>query len=589
MASNISVPTYTIQHSGGKNSWQDGEIITANSLNKMQKQIKKNTDGFSNVVQYSNTQPTNEYNQVWIKEDKKQNERTVRLAEMDDFDNFTNNVITVSEDIPNNNINKLWIHPDSDIEIQIPTYEEFSQSKNNIQNKIDDLQNSVNNLNLKSLTATDATKGQFLVADGVGGWEWKTPTSTLDGSGLPEVDTTDNGKIPQVINGEWTMSLDIKNQLDQISVFLGSVESLTWSQRMEYVRKGLGRTMFPVGTQFNTTHGSIGNIVWDVAAHDHFSNPQSPSSHTMTLLGHYLFYNQNICWSTGNAVYYASEGLSPGNYSFVIKNRTTLTQDNNKRVYFSIINPIPVGGQIRLLTIAYNNSYFGRTAGIFQDCYATQASEIITFTADILNDAIDLGVAGTGDLNDSGCVDNGNTDYDISEIRQWLNSNAGIGEWWYPQNKFSTVGYAHSGSSHLKNWMNTRSGFMYDLDSDFLNFVIQSDYPCCSGGFSVNHTPLTEYTVRDYFTMPTSVEVGIKASADVLTIGQCLELFANSDNTKRMKYTGINTNSSIGWNLRDPKKFSSATNALRFVTANGTIDGTAAANEIRLAFMCTLA
>ena len=106
MASNISVPTYTIQHSGGKNSWQDGEIITANSLNKMQKQIKKNTDGFSNVVQYSNTQPTNEYNQVWIKEDKKQNERTVRLAEMDDFDNFTNNVITVSEDIPNNNINK---------------------------------------------------------------------------------------------------------------------------------------------------------------------------------------------------------------------------------------------------------------------------------------------------------------------------------------------------------------------------------------------------------------------------------------------------------------------------------------------------
>lgn len=422
--------------------------------------------------------------------------------------------------------------------------------------------------------------------------QWKSvPIIASDGSGLPPVSAADNGKIPQVIDGDWVMSPNVKNQLDQISVFLGSVESLSWAQRMHYVRQGLGRTMFPVGTQFNSAHGILGNIVWDVAAHDHFPNPYTPNGHTMTLVSHFVFNDKHIAWSTGTAVYYAAEALPAGSYSFVIKNRTTLTQDNNTRVYFTIQNAIPDGGQIRLLSIRYDVSYLGQTAGVFQDCYATEPSETFTFTSTAITGATDLGNAGTGDLNDSGCVDNGNTDYDISEIRQWLNSDADTGEWWEPENKYSRAGYIHAGinSSNIKNWMTTRPGFMHDLDTDFLDCVIRADYPCCSGRFSVNHDPLTEYSVRDYFTLPTSVEVGARASADALTIGQCLELFADSDNTKRIKYTGLNTTSGITWHLRDPKKLQSTTNALRAITSKGTVDGSSAASDVRLVLMCTLA
>lgn len=151
MASNISVPTYVIQHSGGKSSWQDGEIITANSLNKMQQQIKKNTDGFSNIVQYSNTQPTDEYNQVWINGNSQQNNRTIRLAQMDDVNtilenvnNFENNVIKISDSAPEDPGNKLWIRSNNETQTQIPTYEQFLTIKTAIDQQRINLQNFVN-------------------------------------------------------------------------------------------------------------------------------------------------------------------------------------------------------------------------------------------------------------------------------------------------------------------------------------------------------------------------------------------------------------------------------------------------------------
>ena len=44
-------------------------------------------------------------------------------------------------------------------------------------------------------------------------------------SGLPNVDSTDNGKTLQVVDGEWVVSSDIGNELDELKIFLGSVES----------------------------------------------------------------------------------------------------------------------------------------------------------------------------------------------------------------------------------------------------------------------------------------------------------------------------------------------------------------------------
>lgn len=427
--------------------------------------------------------------------------------------------------------------------------------------------------------------------------EWATApvliSESSGGSGLPDVTAADNGKIPQVINGEWVMSLDTRDQLDQINVFLGSVESLTWAQRMEYVRSGKGRVMFPVGTQFNTAHGLLGNILWEVAAHDHFGNPAEPGGHTMTLISNYMYYDAHRCISRGIAIYSATEALPAGSYSYVIKRRTTTTKDNNMRIYFTLTGGIPAGGQIRPLNLKYNTSYDGATAGVYASATATTASETFTFTSTPITGAVDLGDAGTGDLNDSGCVDNGITDYDVSEMRQWLNSDADTGEWWTPQNKFSCIayeGYATEPASTIKNWMNTEPGFLHDLDSTFLNYVCAVDYPCCSTTvFSVSRGLLEEYTVRDRFIIPTNVEVGTTASRDSLTVGRCLELFENVDNTKRIKYESLTASVGRTWYSRNPKTASGASNAMRAITKTGTVDGCSAAGAYGLVLMCTLA
>lgn len=422
--------------------------------------------------------------------------------------------------------------------------------------------------------------------------EWVTVPVLVAGgnsSGLPDVTANDNGKVPQVINGEWVMSDNIKKQLDQINVYLGEADSLSWAQKMEYVRAGLGRSMFPVGTQFNTSHGLLGNILWDVADHDHFPNPANPSGHTMTLITHYQFRNNHRALSVGRAIYYAEEGLPAGSYSFVVKGRTTRLDDNDVRFYFTIENAIPAGGQIRQISIRYSDHYDGGTAGVFADQEATQPSETFTFTTTAIQGATDLGDAGTGNLNISGCVDNGSTDYDISDLRIWLNSDADTGEWWNPTNKFSRIAYENTSepSSTIKNWMITEPGFMHDIDPNFLACVIAVDYPCCATtAYSVNHTLLEEYAVRDRFTIPSSSEVGVSASGDQRTVGTCLEFFANADDTKRIKYKGINL-AEAQWVLRNPKTVNYANNVMRAITSKGKLDGAAAATD-GFVFMCTL-
>ena len=127
-------PTYSRQHKTINNKWTQGQIIEASLLNDMQDQIAQNTQGFSNIVSYSDTQPSgdySQYNQIWLKKTRSA-EDSIKLAEVKDLDK----VVIVSQNQPNDNINKLWIKdsgPASQTITQVPSFDEFSQSiENNI-------------------------------------------------------------------------------------------------------------------------------------------------------------------------------------------------------------------------------------------------------------------------------------------------------------------------------------------------------------------------------------------------------------------------------------------------------------------------
>ena len=425
---------------------------------------------------------------------------------------------------------------------------------------VSDLKEGLSDLEVKGLSAEGATNGQTPVADGNGSWSW----SSL-----------------------------YKEQLDEIGVYLGSVDSLNWAERMAYVREGKGRGLFPVGTQFYVPHGVLGPMLWDVVAHDHFINPANPSGHTMTLMTHYSYQDNhnNVCLN--NVIYYASEGLEAGSYSFVVHGRATRTVDNGQRVYFTIVNDIPVGGQIRPLNLIYNTPMEGATAGVYANARSSEKLEEITFTLTPISGAIDLGTAGTGDLNNSGCVDDGIPDYDISDIRQWLNSDGDVGEWWSPQHKFCCTyydGWAGAyGGTYTKDFILTKPAFLHDLDSTFLSYVCAVDYPTVSSaGFSVTHELREIYTVRDKFTLPASMEVGVSAPADNVNVGTCLEYFSNVDDTKRIKPRGPSLSANRGWWCRNAST-SGDPNTLRGISTKGKIERRGLCGTGAFVYMCTLA
>lgn len=426
--------------------------------------------------------------------------------------------------------------------------------------EINTLKEDLSELEVKGLSAEGATNGQTPVANGNGGWSW----SSL-----------------------------YKEQLDEIGIYLGSVDSLNWAERMAYVREGKGRGLFPVGTQFYVPHGVLGTMLWDVVAHDHFINPANPSGHTMTLMTHYSYQDNhnNVCLN--NVIYYASEGLEGGSYSFVVHGRATRTVDNGQRVYFTIVNDIPVGGQIRPLNLIYNTPMEGATAGVYANARSSEKLEEFTFTLTPISGAIDLGTAGTGDLNNSGCVDDGIPDYDISDIRQWLNSDGDVGEWWSPQHKFCCTyydGWAGAyGGTYTKDFTLTKPAFLHDLDSTFLSYVCAVDYPSVSSaGFSVTHELREIYTVRDKFTLPASMEVGVSAPADNVNVGTCLEYFSNVDDTKRIKPRGPSLSANRGWWCRNAST-SGDPNTLRGISTKGKIERRGLCGTGAFVFMCTLA
>ena len=438
--------------------------------------------------------------------------------------------------------------------------EDTKAAVSEMETDVSELKEDLSELEVKGLSAEGATNGQTPVANGNGGWSW----SSL-----------------------------YKEQLDEIGIYLGSVDSLNWAERMAYVREGKGRGLFPVGTQFYVPHGVLGTMLWDVVAHDHFINPANPSGHTMTLMTHYSYQDNhnNVCLN--NVIYFASEGLEAGSYSFVVHGRATRTVDNGQRVYFTIVNDIPVGGQIRPLNLIYNTPMEGATAGVYANSRSSEKLEEITFTLTPISGAIDLGTAGTGDLNNSGCVDDGIPDYDISDIRQWLNSDGDVGEWWSPQHKFCCTcydGWAGAyGGTYTKDFTLTKPAFLHDLDSTFLSYVCAVDYPTVSSaGFSVTHELRETYTVRDKFTLPASMEVGVSAPADNVNVGTCLEYFSNVDDTKRIKPRGPSLSANRGWWCRNAST-SGDPNTLRGISTKGKIERRGLCGTGAFVFMCTLA
>lgn len=473
------------------------------------------------------------------------------------LNNRVNNIVKFSDTQPNTEATQIWVDTSNTTNaIAVPTMQEFNNLKDQVEN------NTI-------------------------------PSGNI-GDGLPSVTSSDEGKVLQVQNGEWTISDSIKKKFDELTIQIGSVESLSWAERMEYVRAGDGPKLFPVGTQFVTPNHVLGNIIWDVVDHDHFHTANNPTGHTMTLLIHYALYDRKRTLH-GNHILLATEyGMPAGNYKFECKGRTRqqVISDMGQEFYFTLPVALEPTWQLRAYdeTFQYNKTYDGCNLAIYQGPDKAEPMKdnnnqdivikLHKLTSNVsLNNLIDLGVQGETqvclDPNDSSkselllidghFFESGVVDYDLCDLRMWLNSNASEpGGWWDPNNlptKWSRVQYAHNSApeqnpNDLPNYRTNEPGFMSGFDPQFLNCIIKAQYPCiASHKYSLSHpvtvgTNASRYYVEDYFTLPSISELGLEldgSAQNVGHVGTVLAYFEGASNTQRLRHFSADRDQTRGY------------------------------------------
>lgn len=162
----------------------------------------------------------------------------------------------------------------------------------------------------------------------------------------------------------------------------------------------------------------------------------------------------------------------------------------------------------------------------------------------------------------------GNNRYLHSNIRKWLNSNGGAGNWWTAQ---------HS-ADNAPDYAATKAGFMSYFDSDFLSVIGKTKIKVVKN--TVTDGGGYEEISDDYFYLPSTTEVGL-ANENSIAEGTLFPYF-DSD-AKRIKYYSGSTKY---WWLRTPD--SGHTNYVRGVSTSGELGSDLAYRSHGIAPACNI-
>lgn len=305
-----------------------------------------------------------------------------------------------------------------------------------------------------------------------------------------------------MITSDTTVTLTYKT-LGTLSTFPGLKAVLS---------AGLG-SYIRMGTEVSYTDAYLGDIVYECA--DYNADDQ-----VMTLLMKYCIQQQ---FDAPEALYYASEELAAGAYSFISGSST---------YYFTLTQNVPAGGQIRATTTAF-------TVHPTKGGDATTESGTVSTTE--ISGAVSLGTTGQGALNHMDRVNYGSNDYGESGLRQWLNSS-GL-NWWEPKTMFDRP---HGSVA--------QRGFMSGIPSEVLDCIDTVDVLCRSQNVYAapdsSHGKDANYTCHDKFFLASEKEIFGSASID--NNGKIYNLYVGAVDVDRIKYNHTNHSSASIWWLRAP-------------------------------------
>ena len=133
-----------------------------------------------------------------------------------------------------------------------------------------------------------------------------------------------------------------------------------------------------------------------------------------------------------------------------------------KKYQFTLTKPVPAGGQLVGFRGAPDQAPSTWKVYSYNSKAAVDAIEIVSVTEG--SSGTSLGVLKTGGDGKLNCLQRvayGYNRWSQSAMRQWLNSDKGVGEWWTPQNDYD----------RCPDQLATKAGFLTGFDEDFLEVL----------------------------------------------------------------------------------------------------------------------
>lgn len=241
----------------------------------------------------------------------------------------------------------------------------------------------------------------------------------------------------------------------------------TWDKVAMLVRAGHGEAVYGIGDKFVDTWKDTAaekeyNFPWRV---NHFDNVELADGETlpgMFLQAHFAS-PFGVQFSQYQAFYYAENGLPAGTYHLTNADYTWGNYCKPGSYSFTLTQDVPAGGKL-----AGFRSMPDVAASNWKVYSYAADSKTILETVPVVSGALGTKLGdwpryydGTSNINGIQRTAYGHNRWATSALRQYLNSDKGVGAWWSPQSKFDVA----------PNELTTKAGFLSGLPEGLKNIL----------------------------------------------------------------------------------------------------------------------
>lgn len=270
-------------------------------------------------------------------------------------------------------------------------------------------------------------------------------------------------------NGYAADAKAVGDKINTLNIIVNGIT--TTKQQPEYLSKladtGMFGDIYDFGDQFivNWTDTSASKVYEYPFQLNHIGDVELEDGTVLTnrpyLQAHYA-HPFGVQFSHQRAFLRCPDGLSAGTYYFTIESKWGNNVSAGDVVCFTLTKDVPVGGR---LSGCYGAPDQNKTNWRIYSHSADGKTILETVTPTFEANGIDLGIqknaARNGNLNSTQEMAYGWNRWSTSALRQYLNSDAGVGEWWTAQDEWDIA----------PDQLTQKAGFLTGLPSELLSVL----------------------------------------------------------------------------------------------------------------------